>query len=62
MYSRQMLVKSLQEQKYHCGALTKMMATQAMELEECRALVKNETKKKEDIEEKLRESYLECSR
>ena len=57
-----MLVKSLQEQKYHCAALTKMMSNQSMELEECRSLVKNETKKKEDIEAKLRESYLECAR
>jgi hypothetical protein len=62
LYSRQMLVKSLQEQKQHCQSLTKLLATQTMELEECRSLVQSETAKKDEIQEKLRACYLECSR
>lgn len=62
LYSRQMLVKSLQEQKEHCHSLTKLLATQSMELEECRSLVQVETAKKDETLEKLRACYMECSR
>lgn len=58
MYSRQMLVKTVQEYKVHSSSITRQMAKQTMELEECRALVVAEIQKREELDARLRSVYI----
>ena len=39
LYTRQMLLKTLGEQKLFCNSMQKLMGDQTMELEECRVTV-----------------------
>jgi hypothetical protein len=54
LYSRQMLLKTLAEQKFSANVNEKLMADQTMELEECRALVAVEVEKRKSYEEELK--------
>ena len=56
MYTRKMLVQSLGEQKQLSTTLERMMAAQAVELEECMELVEREIQKRRDLEKKLVEA------
>jgi hypothetical protein len=62
MYTRQMLLKSLSEQKIMTNALEKMMATQTIELEECKVIVDNEVLKRRDLESKLSTAFADINR
>jgi len=46
LYSRQMLLKTLAEQKFAANLLEKHMADQVLELEECRSVVTKEVEKR----------------
>ena len=46
LYSRQMLLKTLAEQKFAANLLEKHMADQTLELEECRSVVSKEVEKR----------------
>lgn len=62
MYTRQMLLKSLGEQKIMTNSLEKMMATQTIELEECKVIVDGEMHKRRDLEMKLSNAFAETNR
>ena len=62
MYTQQMLLKSLSEQKIMTNALGKMMATQTIELEECKVIVDNEVLKRRDLESKLSTAFADINR
>ena len=56
LYSRQMLLKTLAEQKFAANVLQKIMADQTMELEECRMIANTEIDKRKKVEEDLQEA------
>lgn len=56
LYSRQMLLKTLAEQKFAANTLQKIMADQTIELEECRMIANTEIDKRKKIEEELQEA------
>ena len=49
LYSRQMLLKTLAEQKFAANLLEKHMADQTLELEECRSVVSKEVEKRKGM-------------
>ena len=53
MYTRQMLVQSLNEQKQLATSLERMMAAQTVQLEECMDIVEKEISKRKDLERKI---------
>ena len=53
LYSRQMLLKTLGEQKIFCNDLEKLMGDQTLELEECKLTVSREIEKRKRLEEEL---------
>jgi hypothetical protein len=53
MYTRQMLVQSLTEQKQLATSLERMMAAQTVQLEECMDIVEKEISKRKDLERKI---------
>lgn len=62
MYTRQMLVQSLSEQKQLCTSLERMMSAQTIELEECMDAVEKEINKRREIEVELTASNAETNR
>lgn len=54
LYSRQMLLKTLAEQKFASNLLEKHMADQTLELEECRTIVAKEIEKRKSLEDELK--------
>lgn len=54
LYSRQMLLKTLAEQKFAANLLEKHMADQTLELEECRTIVAKEIEKRKSLEDELK--------
>jgi len=59
LYSRQMLLKTLAEQKFAANLLEKHMADQTLEIEESRIIVSKEVEKRKALEEELRACTLE---
>jgi len=53
LYSRQMLLKTLAEQKFATNTMQKLMASQTIELEECRMVTSREIQKRKDLEDEL---------
>lgn len=53
LYSRQMLLKSLAEQKTLVSDLEKTMSEQTLELEDCKTVVTHEITKRQDLESKF---------
>ena len=53
LYSRQMLLKSLGEQKIFTNSLEKLMSDQTIELEECRQVVSLEIEKRKELESEI---------
>jgi hypothetical protein len=53
LYSRQMLLKTLAEQKFATNTMQKLMANQTIELEECRMVTNREIQKRKDLEDEL---------
>lgn len=62
LYSRQMLLKSLGEQKIHSHTLEKVMSDQTIELEECKQIVLRETEKRKELEVTLTKAQKEVQR
>jgi hypothetical protein len=56
LYTRQMLIASLNEQKIMTAGLEKMMAAQTVEVDECRELTERELNKRKLLENRLKES------
>ena len=56
LYSRQMLLKTLAEQKFAGNTLQKLMADQTIELEECRSIADTEINKRKKLEEELHQA------
>jgi len=56
LYTRQMLIASLNEQKIMTAGLEKMMAAQTVEVDECRELTEREINKRKLLENRLKDS------
>lgn len=61
LYTRQMLLKTLGEQKMMCNNMQKLMGDQTMELEECRVTVVQEIAKRNQLELRLQQSTLDMT-
>jgi len=61
LYTRQMLLKTLGEQKMMCNNMQKLMGDQTMELEECRITVVQEIAKRNQLELRLQQSTLDMT-
>ena len=59
LYTRQMLIASLNEQKLMTAGLEKMMAAQTVEVDECRDLTEREIAKRKLLETRLKEAHAE---
>ncbi len=60
LYTRQMLIASLNEQKIMSQGLEKMMAAQTVEVDECRELTEREINKRKLLENRLKDSQTDC--
>ena len=56
LYTRQMLISSLNEQKIMTAGLEKMLSAQTVEVDECRDLADREIQKRKLLESRLKES------
>jgi len=59
LYTRQMLIASLNEQKLMTAGLEKMMAAQTVEVDECRDLAEREIEKRKLLETRLKDAHAE---
>ena len=62
LYTRQMLISSLNEQKLMTSGLEKLLAAQTMEVDECRELSDREIMKRKLLETRLKESQEESQK
>ena len=62
LYTRQMLISSLNEQKIMTSGLEKLLAAQTMEVDECRELSEREIMKRKLLESRLKESQAEAQK
>eukprot|EP01035_Chromulina_nebulosa_P021682 gene21682-28057_t len=62
MYTRKMLITSLNEQKHHNNFLLKSLTNQTKSLEECQHFLSAEIKKRQEIEQSVRLIYADSQR